>query len=287
MCAERALPIPAPDPWEGFTDCEWPMIIKKIGDGSFAQAWVAKWHMANVAVKIMSLDLDTFRPEFNFNCMLHHPNVVRFLGAAVNNQIGQTALIMELCENQSLCRLIEKAGPVPTQLPWSRRLALAFDASCGMVYLHARGVLHNDFKSSNLLIDRAWRCKVCDFGMSKILGLEDPDHTPHSPQWMAPEVLRGEHYSFSADVFSFGVVLWELATLQLPWDQYEQLAVMHLVSNGDTLKYEPPQDPTGDLAPPPRYVELMEQCLSPEPEKRPTFKEVAVTLEALCKRRIS
>jgi hypothetical protein len=51
----------------------------------------------------------------------------------------QTALIMELCENQSLCRLIEKANPVPTQLPWSRRLALAFDASCGMVYLHARG----------------------------------------------------------------------------------------------------------------------------------------------------
>jgi serine/threonine protein kinase len=82
--------------------------------------------------------------------------------------------------------------------------------------------------------------------MSKILGLEDPDHTPHSPQWMAPEVLRGEHYSFSADVFSFGVVLWELATLQLPWDQYEQLAVMHLVSNGDTLKYEPPEDPTGE-----------------------------------------
>jgi serine/threonine protein kinase len=76
------------------------MIIKKIGDGSFAQAWVAKWHMANVAVKIMSLDLDTFRPEFNFNCMLHHPNVVRFLGAAVNNQIGQVSLYLWPIEGQ-------------------------------------------------------------------------------------------------------------------------------------------------------------------------------------------
>jgi serine/threonine protein kinase len=67
-----------------------------------------------------------------------------------------------------------------------------------------QGVMHNDLKSANLLVDRAGCLKVCDFGMSRLHGRQNPEQELHSPAWMAPEVLRGDAYNASADVYSFG-----------------------------------------------------------------------------------
>jgi sterile alpha motif and leucine zipper-containing kinase AZK len=94
--------------------------------------------------------------------------------------------------------------------------------------------MHNDLKSANLLVDRAGCLKVCDFGMSRLHGRQNPEQELHSPAWMAPEVLRGDDYNASADVYSFGVVLWELATLQIPWEGVNRHAIRYWVVEKET-----------------------------------------------------
>ena len=78
-----------------------------------------------------------------------------------------------------------------------------------MAYLHGRKVLHCDLKSSNVLIDPNWTVKLCDFGLSRIKEkLNKKCGRVGTPHWMAPEILRGEEYVETSDVYSFGMILW-------------------------------------------------------------------------------
>eukprot|EP01090_Pellita_catalonica_P017809 TRINITY_DN5494_c0_g1_i1.p2 TRINITY_DN5494_c0_g1~~TRINITY_DN5494_c0_g1_i1.p2 ORF type:complete len:132 (+),score=12.70 TRINITY_DN5494_c0_g1_i1:41-436(+) len=89
-------------------------------------------------------------------------------------------------------------------------------------YLHMSNppVIHRDLKSHNLLVDENWNCKVCDFGMAKLLVAQGPSYLTAcgTPAWSAPEVLRNERYTQKADVFSFAIVLWECVTRKKPYD---------------------------------------------------------------------
>ena len=86
------------------------------------------------------------------------------------------------------------------------------DAARGMEFLHSASppILHRDFKSLNLLVDRKWNLKVADFGLTALKGVED--RRLGSIFWTAPEVLRGEPYNEASDVYSYGIVLWEILT---------------------------------------------------------------------------
>ncbi|PWA41625.1 serine/threonine-protein kinase, active site protein [Artemisia annua] len=119
----------------------------------------------------------------------------------------------------SLFRLLQRNT---TKLDWRRRVHMAMDIARGMNYLHHchPPIIHRDLKSSNLLVDKNWNVKVGDFGLSRI------KHETYlttktgkgTPQWMAPEVLRNEQADEKSDIYSFGVVLWELTTEKIPWD---------------------------------------------------------------------
>jgi serine/threonine protein kinase len=97
----------------------------------------------------------------------------------------------------------------------------------GMAYLHSRRppILHLDLKSPNILVDAGWRAKIADFGLSLAKNRTYASTTAAmgTPEWMAPEVLRCERYDERADVFSFGVVLWELLTAQQPWADHNPM----------------------------------------------------------------
>ena len=118
-------------------------------------------------------------------------------------------------------------------LPWKLTLQIMRDTAAGMEYLHLHQpiIIHRDLKSQNLLLDKSWTTKVADFGISRVKGMTATMTRIGTPQWMAPEVLREEKYSEKADIWSYGVVLWELVTLRPPFDGVSPLAVIYNVAN--------------------------------------------------------
>ncbi|KAJ1489746.1 kinase-like domain-containing protein, partial [Baffinella frigidus] len=147
---------------------------------------------------------------------LHHPNIVQLLGVcdSRNAQGGrEMLLVMEYLQHGSLNEVLLDFNIALTD---KRKQQMALDAAKGMLYLHTLlpPVLHRDLKSPNLLVDeRAGRftVKIADFGLSRFR-VEYTMTFCGSPKWTAPEVLNGENYGTAADSWSFGVVLWEIAT---------------------------------------------------------------------------
>ena len=124
------------------------------------------------------------------------------------------------------------------QLYNGARLRLAPGAACGMCYLHncTPPVIHRDLKSANLMVDASFRVKVGDFNLSRVTAANRATGNSvstsvnlHSPRWSAPEVLDTGDYSKASDVYSFGIVLWEILTLRLPWAEWSHWQVLHAV----------------------------------------------------------
>ena len=145
---------------------------------------------------------------------------------------------------------------------------MALDICKGMHYLHScvPAIVHRDIKSSNLLVDRNCRIKVCDFGLSRILSA---DYLPSTPgmgtiQYTSPEVMKGGHVSEKSDVYSFGVVLWEMVGLCMPWrDLRPEQVVLAVAGEGKQLSLDDGMQP--------EVRRLIEECWRPLPRERPSF----------------
>lgn len=126
-------------------------------------------------------------------------------------------IITEYMSGGSLRKYLRNQNPY--SLPPKLVLKLALDIARGMQYLHSQGILHRDLKSENLLLGRDMRVKVADFGISC---QESESFTTHeftgTYRWMAPEMLKDRNHTKKADVYSFGIVLWELLTALTPYE---------------------------------------------------------------------
>jgi len=145
--------------------------------------------------------------------ILRHPNICMFLGACT--QPPNFALVLEYCSRGSLMGLIQNKE---INLNWDDKKRLALETCRALNYLHSFNppILHRDLKSLNLLIDEFFRIKLADFGWTKIL---DNYMTGKigTYQWMAPEVISMFQYTEKADVFSFGIILWEISAREPPF----------------------------------------------------------------------
>ena len=281
----------------GFTIQPGQLVLEApIASGAFGEVWQGQWNGSVVAVKKLRrilVDLDEasvqeFEAESALMRTLRHPNVVAFFGAG-SDDTGVPFLVCEYMTD-SLRGLLRRE-----RLLNVRRLRMAVDAAHGMAYLHARGLIHRDLKSGNLLVSATGVVKVADFGTSKLVkaltGFSDDesldgstvvinqaDEAPRASMsltrgvgtlaWMAPEVLDGGHYGLAADVYSFGVVLWELATQVLPWMNKERAwDITNAVLAGErpNLQLVEPDSP---------LLETMICCWQPDPHDRPTFDMV-------------
>ncbi|XP_073126545.1 serine/threonine-protein kinase CTR1-like isoform X2 [Henckelia pumila] len=215
---------------------------ERIGAGSFGTVHLADWNGCDVAVKIlMEQDLHgerfkEFLQEVAIMKRLRHPNIVLFMGAVT--EPPNLSIVTEYLSRGSLYRLLHKTG-ARDSLDERRRMGMAFDVAKGMNYLHKRNppIVHRDLKSPNLLVDRKYTVKVCDFGLSRLKAntFLSSKSAAGTPEWMAPEVLRDEPSNEKSDVYSFGVILWELATLQQPWGNLNPAQLLVLKEKG--LKY--------------------------------------------------
>jgi len=157
-------------------------------------------------------------------------------------------------------------------------MLFALDVAKGMNYLHKRSppVVHRDLKTPNLLVDKDWTVKVCDFGLSKLKHRTflSSKSGAGTPEWMAPEVLRNEPSSEKADVYSFGVVLWELATMKQPWTGLNALQVVGAVGY-QSLRLPIPAGVH------PAVAALIQACWHNDPIRRPTFDFILKALKDL------
>ncbi|KAK7377048.1 hypothetical protein VNO80_02468 [Phaseolus coccineus] len=254
-------------------------IGERIGIGSYGEVYRADCNGTEVAVKKF-LDQDfsgdalaQFKSEVEIMLRLRHPNVVLFMGAITRPP--QFSILTEFLPRGSLYRLLHRPN---LRLDEKKRLRMALDVAKGMNYLHTSHppIVHRDLKSPNLLVDRHWIVKVCDFGLSRM-----KHHTflsskscAGTPEWMAPEVLRNEPANEKCDVYSFGVILWELITTRIPWKGLNPMQVVGAVGF-QNKRLEIPEDVN------PAVAQIIRDCWQTEPHLRPSFSQLMSRLYRL------
>ncbi|XP_066318552.1 serine/threonine-protein kinase CTR1-like isoform X5 [Miscanthus floridulus] len=259
------------------------VLKEKIGAGSFGTVHRADWNGSDVAVKIlMEQDfhperLKEFLREVAIMRSLRHPNIVLLMGAVT--QPPNLSIVTEYLSRGSLYRLLHRHG-ARENLDERRRLSMAFDVAKGMNYLHKRNppIVHRDLKSPNLLVDKKYTVKVCDFGLSRLKAntFLSSKTAAGTPEWMAPEVLRDDPSNEKSDVYSFGVILWEIMTLQQPWSNLNAAQVVAAVGfKGRRLEIPSSVDP--------KVAAVIESCWVREPWRRPSFASIMESLKPLIK----
>ncbi|CAN6209103.1 unnamed protein product [Urochloa humidicola] len=264
--------------------------LREMGSGAFGTVFHGKWKGTDVAIKriknscfmLPSPQADKLITEFwreaDIISKLHHPNILALYGVVSNGPGATLATVTEFMVNGSLKKVLLRKDKY---LDWRKRVMLAMDAAIGMEYLHSKDIVHFDLKCDNLLVNvkdpSRPICKVADFGLSKMkqATLVSGGMRGTLP-WMAPELLTmgGTKVSEKIDVYSFGIVMWEILTGEDPYDGMHYGGVIGgILSN--TLR--PPVPASCN----PEWRKLMEQCWSTEPERRPSFTEVASRLHAI------
>ncbi|KAF8692734.1 hypothetical protein HU200_039432 [Digitaria exilis] len=280
------------------TDFEYLQIIKnedleelrELGSGTFGTVYHGKWRGSDVAIKRIkkscftgrSSELERLAHEFwreaEILSKLHHPNVVAFYGVVKDGPGGTLATVTEFMVNGSLRHVLQRKDKY---LDRRKRLIIAMDAAFGLEYLHSKNIVHFDLKCDNLLVNLKDQsrpiCKVGDFGLSKIKrNTLVSGGVRGTLPWMAPELLNGSSNKVSekVDVFSFGIVMWEILTGEEPYANMHYGAIIGGIVN-NTLRPHVPASCD------PEWRRLMEQCWAPDPAQRPAFTEIAGRLRAM------
>ncbi|ELR15977.1 Serine/threonine kinase [Acanthamoeba castellanii str. Neff] len=182
-------------------------------------------------------------------------------------------LVMELVERGSLHYVLADRS---LKLSWPKRLSMLRDAALGINYLHSLGVIHRDLKSHNLLVDENWGVKVGDFGFATAEQDNATMTRCGTPSWTAPEILSpppgGAKYDESVDVYSFGIVMWEVLTRRAPYHEKNAVCVAVDVIQGQ----RPPIPPDTDK----QFAQLMQRCWDASPRKRPSMDEIMAYLNS-------
>ncbi|KAK9537617.1 hypothetical protein VZT92_005219 [Zoarces viviparus] len=241
------------------------------GGGSFGSVYRARWISQDKEVAVKKLL--KIENEAEILSVLSHRNIIQFYGAIV--EAPNYGIVTEYASGGSLYDYLSSAES--EEMDMGQIMTWAAEIARGMHYLHSEApvkVIHRDLKSRNVVVSADKSLKICDFGASKFL-----THTTHMSlvgtfPWMAPEVIQSLPVSETCDTFSYGVVLWEMLTREIPFKGLEGLQVAWLVVE----KNERLTIPSGCPA---SFAELMRNCWAAESKERPMFKQILSTLESM------
>lgn len=218
--------------------------------------------------------IEAFKQEVTILAKLRHPNLILFMGYCLTPEL---CIVSEFMHKGCLYNILRENDGVPMANGYTEVVLVS--VARAMAYLHSREppILHLDLKSPNILIDNAWRVKITDFGLSRLRNrtLVSGNGGGHgTPHWMSPETIRGERIDEKSDVYSYGVIIWELLTGKVPWSNKNPIQVIAAV--GFKNRHLPrPDHPNTAL------ITLMESCFAPEAHNRPSFAEILTELDAL------
>ncbi|MBS1121133.1 MAG: hypothetical protein H6Q90_3361 [Deltaproteobacteria bacterium] len=253
-------------------------IVRWLGSGGMGRVYEAldiELH-ERVALKVLRGGLtdeaiERFRREVRLTRRIQHGNVARMFD--IGDHEGDKFLTMELVAGEPLTKELGRS------MPWSRLRGIAIQVCAGLGAAHAKGVIHRDLKPDNVLLERATdRAVITDFGIAR--SVDDASVTQigsivGTPRYMAPEQLAGRDVDARADLFSLGVMLFELATGTRPWSGDNAIAVA-------VAQATQPIRPIVTTALPSGFTSLLARCLELDPANRPaSADEVGAALAAL------
>ncbi|XP_069791844.1 mitogen-activated protein kinase kinase kinase 20-like isoform X1 [Narcine bancroftii] len=241
------------------------------GGGSFGSVYRATWTSQGKEVAVKKL-LKIER-EAEILSVLSHRNIIQFYGAVLESP--NYAIVTEYAPGGSLYDYL--SSDESEEMDMDQIMTWATDIAKGMHYLHLEApikVIHRDLKSRNVVLAADKILKICDFGASRF-----HSHTTHMSlvgtfPWMAPEVIQSLPVSETCDTYSYGVVLWEMLTREIPFKGLEGLQVAWLVVEKNERLTIPKGCPAS-------FAEILHQCWETDPKKRPHFKRILGSLELM------
>ncbi|XP_061081710.1 mitogen-activated protein kinase kinase kinase 13-like [Conger conger] len=245
-------------PFEEISELQW------LGSGAQGAVFLGKFHSEEVAIKKVREQKET---DIKHLRKLKHPNIIGFKG--VCTQAPCYCIIMEYCAQGQLYEVLRAGRKVTPRLlvDWASGIA------SGMNYLHLHKIIHRDLKSPNVLVTHNDNVKISDFGTSKELSDKSTKMSfAGTVAWMAPEVIRNEPVSEKVDIWSFGVVLWELLTGEIPYKDVDSSAIIWGVGSNSLHLPVPSTCPDG-------FKILMKQTWQGKPRNRPSFRQILLHLD--------
>ncbi|KAB5548107.1 hypothetical protein DKX38_011513 [Salix brachista] len=285
----------------------------RFAHGAHSRLYHGLYEDEHVAVKIIRVPDDDengnlatrLENQFNREVMLlshlHHPNVIKFIAACRKPPVY--CVVTEYLSEGSLRAFLHKLEHKTLSL--GKLMTFALDIARGMEYIHSQGVIHRDLKPENVLIDQEFHLKIADFGIAcgeaYCVPLADD---PGTYRWMAPEMIKKKSYGRKVDVYSFGLILWEMVAGTIPYEDMTPIQAAFAVVNKDfgpklflfCVRNAKSSDifitpgfctstglmnsrPVIPRDCPPAMGALIEQCWSLQPDKRPEFWQVVKVLE--------
>uniref|UniRef100_A0AAZ3RYH4 non-specific serine/threonine protein kinase n=1 Tax=Oncorhynchus tshawytscha TaxID=74940 RepID=A0AAZ3RYH4_ONCTS len=260
------------------------VLHSRIGSGSFGTVYKGKWH-GDVAVKILKVidptpeQFQAFRNEVAVLRKTRHVNILLFMGYMTKDNL---AIVTQWCEGSSLYKHLHVQE---TNLQMFQLIDIARQTAQGMDYLHAKNIIHRDMKSNNIFLHEGLTVKIGDFGLATVKARWSGSHQVEQPSgsilWMAPEVIRMQDnmpYSFQSDVYSYGVVLYELMTGELPYSQIANRdQIIFMVGRG----YLSPDLSKLYKSCPKAMKRLVADCIKKIKDERPLFPQILSSIELL------
>lgn len=250
-------------------------IGKQIGHGGFSEVYIGIHTITGqlCAIKILNAKvlhedtLTVYEREIRILANGRNLFLLSFVGFTVTHPY---TIVTVYCPKGSLYSALHNKSGSPI-LNGTQKTIIAMGIAYGMHRLHKIRVIHRDLKSLNVLLDENCLPKICDFGLSRYIDNPDSFLTVDigTPHWMAPELFTSHDYTNKVDVYSYGIILWELLTGTYPFRHYNSLQIAYAVCKED----ERPEIPRycGSSLTPNELKDLITQCWEKNPNSRPPF----------------
>jgi eukaryotic-like serine/threonine-protein kinase len=243
-------------------------VVERLGAGGMGVLYLARDPLLRrtLAIKVLAVDDDDLRERFGREARsaasLSHTNIVTIFD--VGEDAGHPFLAMEYLDGETMAEMIRRKAPVALQ----RRLQLLLELCAGLGYAHRLGIIHRDIKPANLMITGNGTLKILDFGLARLThdnaaGLTQSGALLGTPHYMSPEQIEGRPVDHRSDIFSVGLVLYELLTYRKAYSGDGMHVVLHKIT------HERPQ-PLRELDPSidPALEGIVDKAIEREPDRR-------------------